>query len=117
MKKKYVLLVAFALISVFSSKAGNFITELENSIDRANKGSKVEYVLHFQNGKIKTITASDFKGGNLVSYKDRPLYFELYKGHGSKKSNIMINLTTPIYYKLDIEKVNGKWNYIFNFFY
>ncbi len=115
--KKILFLVVLLTVAVVVSFAGSFITELENSIDRAHKGSQVEYVLHFQNGNKKIITASDFKTGNLVSYKDRPLYFELFKGRGDLKSNIMINLTTPIYYKLDIEKVNGKWNYVFNFYY
>lgn len=117
MKNKRFIILLLTLLITSTISAGNFITELKNSIERAHKGSKVEYILHFQNGKVKKITASDFKGGEIITYKDRPLYFELFKGHGNKKSNIMINLTNPIYYKLDIEKVNGKWNYIFNFYY
>ena len=70
--KKLCFLVLLLTVSVMVSFAGNFITELENSIERAHKGSKIEYILHFQNGNKKIITASDFKSGNLVSYKDRP---------------------------------------------
>jgi len=114
--KKLLLIFVLLTLSVFSY-AGSFISELENSIKRAQKGSDVEYILHLQNGKEITFTASDFESGNLVSYKDQPLYFELFKGSGSKKHNIMINLTSPVYYKLDIEKINGIWAYTFNFYY
>jgi len=114
--KKIIIILALVLVSTFSF-AGSFISELENSIKRAQKGSKVEYILHLKNGDTKIFTAADFHSGNLVSYKDQPLYFELFKGVGSKKHNIMINLATPVYYKLDIEKTDGVWDYVFNFYY
>jgi hypothetical protein len=114
---KNILLITGMLFLVNISFGRDFIYELEKSIERAQKGSKVEYTLHMAGGVEKIFTGADFTDGNLVRSGDTPLYFELFKGQGDKKHNIMVNLRTPIYYKLDIEKVNNVWNYTFHFYY
>ncbi|PCI98375.1 MAG: hypothetical protein COB15_06070 [Flavobacteriales bacterium] len=114
---KKIILIFGMLLIVSLSFGRDFIYELEKSIARAQKGSKVEYVLHLPGGDEKTFTGKDFTSGNLVKSGETPLYFELFKGEGDKKYNIMVNLRTPIYYKLDIEKVNEVWNYSFHFYY
>lgn len=114
--KKIVLLIALS-ITLSTLYAGSFISELENSIERASKGSKVEYILHLTNGEDYTITGHDFTKGSIEKKGDIPLYFELYKGSGDKKQNIMINIQNAIYYQLFIEKDMGVWNYEFHFYY
>ena len=114
---KRIVLVFALLLIVSSAFSRDFIYELEKSIARAQAGSEVEYVLHFGNGQQQMFTGADFTSGKLMRNGANPLYFELFKGKGEKKHNIMINLRNPIYYKLDIEKSNGVWNYSFHFYY
>jgi hypothetical protein len=114
--KKIILITG--LIFLFNISFGrDFIYELAKSIDKAQKGSKVEYILHMPGGIEKTFTGADFTSGNLVKAGEIPLYFELFKGQGDEKYNIIVNLRTPIYYKLDIKKENDLWNYSFHFYY
>lgn len=112
-------LIAIISLSIMLSNvhAASFIAELENSLARAQKGSKVEYILHLPNGKEHVITGYDFSKGNLIRKGDIPLYFELFKGSGEKKQNIMINLQNATYYELFIEKNLGIWDYVFHFYY
>ncbi|MFH1319108.1 MAG: hypothetical protein ABII90_00435 [Bacteroidota bacterium] len=115
MKKLILILLAiFTFNAVFSA---DFITELKLSIARSQKGSKVEYILHFPNGDEKVFTAIDFAQGRLVERDGVPLYFELYEGGLSKKHNIMISLQNAIYYEMDIIKINDQWDYSFHFYY
>ncbi len=114
---KKILLITGMLLLVNLTFGRDFIYELAKSIERAQKGSKVEYTLHLAGGEVKKFTGSDFTSGNLVRTGDTPLYFELFKGQGDTKYNIMVNLRTPVWYKLYIEKVNDLWNYSFHFYY
>jgi hypothetical protein len=114
---KQLITAAFFFIICSTYYAGGFIAELENSIARAGKGSKVEYILHLTNGKEHTITGHDFTSGKLAREGNAPLYFELFKGSGDKKQNFMINLQNATYYELFIEKNMGIWNYTFHFYY
>ena len=109
-----ILFIIFAFNSAYSA---DFITELKISIKRAQDGSNVKYNLHLPNGEIKKFTGRDFIKGVIVIRGDIPLYFELYKGKGYKKLNIMINLQNAVYYKLDMEKIAGEWEYDFHFYY
>ena len=115
MKKVFLLL--FILFTVSSAYSGTFINELELSIERALRGNKVEYVLHLPDGKEQIFTAADFTSGRIIERGGIPLYFELYKGAGLKKHNIMVNLQNANYYKLNIEKVFDRWEYSFHFYY
>ena len=83
--------------------AASFIKELENSVERARKGSKVEYVLHLSTAEEKIITGHDFTTVEVIRKGDIPLYFELYKSSGDKKQNIMINLQNAAYHQLNVE--------------
>lgn len=114
--KKIIAIISLS-ITLTNLFAGSFIAELENSIERARKGSKVEYILHLTNGEEYIITGHDFTKGSVERKGDIPLYFELYKGSGDKKQNIMINIQNAIYYQLYIEKDMGVWDYEFHFYY
>lgn len=109
-----ILLMLFTFNSVF---AADFIGELKLSIDRAQKGSKVEYVLHLPNGNEEIYTGADFIKGRIIERDGIPLYFELFNQFGTYKRHIMISLQNANYYELDIEKTEGKWNYSFHFYY
>jgi len=115
MKKIFVFLLTLSIY--LTAYAGNFAQELRNSIARAKDGSLVEYTLHFSNGTEKMFTGADFTSGRLIEQGGAPASFELFNGTFEKKYNIVISLQNAIYYKLDIEKVDGKWQYIFHFYY
>jgi len=55
--------------------------------------------------------------GRVIDQGGAPSSFELFNGTFEKKYNIIISLQNAIYYKLDIEKVDGKWEYKFHFYY
>ena len=108
----FTLMFTFVMSLAF---AADFIKELENSIGR--KECKGTYTLHFGDGKEQIFTGNDFSTGGIIEKGGVPIYFELYKGGGDKKQNIMININNAIYYKLNIEKVMGVWEYDFHFYY
>ncbi len=112
--KNLCLTLAVVLFSC-TAFAADFIKELENSINR--KECKVTYTLHMGDGKEQVFTGHDFTSGGIVEKGGIPIYFEMYKGSGDKKQNIMININNAIYYKLNIEKVMGVWEYDFHFYY
>ena len=115
MKKVFVLL--FILYFVLPVFAGSFVQELRNSIARARDGNIVEYTLHFPDGQEKMFTGADFTSGRLIEQGGAPAAFELFNGTFDKKYNIVISLQKAIYYKLDIEKIDAKWEYRFHFYY
>ncbi|MES2622050.1 MAG: hypothetical protein V4615_14460 [Bacteroidota bacterium] len=112
---KNLFLTAFILLTAHTVFAADFIKELENSINR--KECKVTYTLHMGDGKEQIFTGHDFSSGGIIEKGSIPIYFEMYKGSGDKKQNIMININNAIYYKLNIEKVMGVWEYDFHFYY
>ena len=114
---KHLLTIAAFLFILTTSYAGSFIEELENSLERARKGSKVQYILHLGKGEEHIITGQDFTSGEVIRKGEIPLYFELNKGKGDKKYSIMINLQNAKYYQLFVEKDMGEWEYIFHFYY
>jgi len=107
----FTFLLTFSLSQTF---AADFIKELENSINR--KDCKVTYTLHIGE-KVQVFTGHDFTSGEIVDKGGVPMFFEMYKGSGDKKQNIMININNAVYYKLNIEKVMGVWEYDFHFYY
>lgn len=115
MKKVFALL--FALSFMISAFAGSFAQELRNSIVRAKDGSLVEYSLHMPDGTTKMFTGADFTSGRIIEQGGTAASFELFKGTFDKKYNIVISLQNAIYYRLDVEKVNDKWEYRFHFYY
>lgn len=115
MKKVFVFLLTLSI--VFMAYAGYFAQELRNSMSRARDGNLVEYTLHFPGGEEKLFTGADFTNGRIIEQGGAPAYFELIHGKYEKKYNIVISLQNCIYYKLDIEKVNSKWEYRFHFYY
>ena len=112
---KNLFLTAVILMAASSVFAADFIKELENSIGR--KECKVTYTLHMGESKEQIFTGHDFTSGGIIEKGGIPIYFEMYKGSGDKKQNIMININNAIYYKLNIEKVMGVWEYDFHFYY
>ena len=112
---KNVILTTLILFAVNIAIAGDFIKELENSINR--KECKVTYTLHLSDGKEQVFTGHDFSSGGIIEKGGIPIYFEMYKGSGEKKQNIMININNANFYKLNIEKVMGVWEYDFHFYY
>jgi hypothetical protein len=112
---KHLFLTTLIFLSVSTAFGADFIKELENSISR--KECKVTYTLHMGDSKEQVFTGHDFSSGGIVEKGGIPIYFEMYKGSGDKKQNIMININNAIYYKLNIEKVMGVWEYDFHFYY
>ncbi len=112
--KKVILITALILTSTFVF-AGDFLRELQNSI-KCN-GCSVTYTMHLTDGTEKVFTNQDFSSGNVVVQSGVPYFLELYHGSGSKKYNIMINISQAVWYRFDIEKVGGEWNYDFHFYY
>ncbi|TVR40957.1 MAG: hypothetical protein EA392_02845, partial [Cryomorphaceae bacterium] len=95
--------------------AGDFLRELQSSIKCNSCG--VTYTLHLADGSEKVFTNLDFTSGNVVVQSGVPYFLELYHGSGSKKHNIMINISQAVWYRFDIEKLDGQWNYDFHFYY
>lgn len=120
------LALLFSLVMPGQADAADFIKELKNATKRgARDKADTTFVLHHSNGEETSLSGSDYETFTLRwmergdgSFSDEyPMFLELYKGSGEKKHNIMINIASATYYKLDIEEIDGRWRYDFHFYY
>jgi hypothetical protein len=109
------LLLSLALPSL--AHAAGFMKELENALKRGDKErASTTLVLHPGGGEEVTITPDDFDSYEIHYSEDKlPLAIEMYSGSGAKKNDIWINLMQCSYWRMDIEKKDGRWHYVFHF--
>ena len=110
-----VLLLAAALPSL--AHAAGFVKELENALKRGGDSAKTTLVLHPAGGEEVVLTADDYESYEIHLDGELPVALEMYAGKGAKKHDIWINLSRCTYWRMDIEKIDKKWNYDFHFYY
>lgn len=100
--------------------AQDFISELENSMERKDgaSGAKIEYKIHLNTSTIKTYYSSEFDQGKLYKSNDQPHYFELTKKNtGEEKEVIIINVGNAILIEFNVTYPKGNCTYTFDFYY
>lgn len=99
--------------------AQDVITELKNSVERADGGSgaAVEYQIYLTPANVKSFYAHEFDSCVLVEQDGKPVYLELIKEVGDTKSNVLINLESVSFIEMEIQIVKGKYKYQFKFYY
>lgn len=106
------------LCSVAPAHAAGFEKELTNALARGEKGkADTLLVLHPSGGDAVEITPADFESYEIHMDGHIPVAIEMYAGKGKKKNDIWINLMRATYWRMDIEKIDGKWNYEFHFYF
>ena len=122
------LCLSLLLVVPVEAEAASFQKELRNALKRGPKDGHTKFVLHMASETIE-ITAADFDSwdgllmGMVVDGRPPnawdffPSHIEMYKGSGDSKHNIMINLDIATYYRMDIDKIDGKWHYDFHIYY
>ena len=108
----------FALTLPAAAEAAGFMTELENALKRGDRDrATTKLILHPGGGTEVTITPDDFESYTIHMDEKIPLAIEMYNGSGDKKNDIWINLTRCSYWRMDIEKIDKRWNYTFHFYF
>jgi hypothetical protein len=108
------------LLLPFGGTAQDFISELENSMERKDgaSGAKIEYKIHLNTSTIKTYYSTDFDYGKLYKSNDQPLYFELTKKKsGEEKEVVVLSVSEAILIEFNVTYPKGNCTYTFDFYY
>lgn len=114
-------LIALVLIASLKVASGqDYITALENSIERSKGASGVEvyYILHLTPTFVRTFHAKDFDTGKMYTDSTgKPMYYELTKSQGEEKDVLVIDLSTIAFVEFTITYPKGNCEYKFDFYY
>lgn len=103
--------------------AGSMLKEISNAVDLGAgddpaRDALVTITLHFGSDAPVVVTGADYDSYKLYQTEQGvPTQLELYAGRGDEKHNILINIESARYYRLNVSKADHDWHYGFEFYY
>lgn len=121
--RTFAVLSCMALLALPTrSEAGGMVKELRNGAALGEgdgpKDDMVPFTLNFgTNSEPIVVTGRDYQSFELFEKDGVPVQLELYHGKGDEKHNILINLQSAKYYRLNVVKKYDQSHYEFAFYY
>lgn len=117
-----VFLVLLLAVPVGIARAGSMMTELANALKLGEgdgtSDDLISFTLHFgTETEPVVVTGRDFQSFKVFEQDGTPIKVELYAGQGTEKHNILINIASAKYYRLNVAKRANEWHYDFHFYY